>query len=631
MILDYHHLPICAIMLLFFGAFFITTFGTRGGVRKVASMIASALSLACLIALIKPVMIDGEIISYWLGNRSIAGGYAIGIAIEVDALSLFFGLLVGIAAFAACLYSLDYITHDAHQVQYYTLLLMTSGGVLGMVLTGDIFNMYIMVEILTIGAVGLTAYRSKSEGALEAAFKYLAVGSIGSAFILTAIVMLYAEAHTLNLAQLAALLPGMLGSGRMKIAFALLLAGFSTKAFIVPFHPLAADAHGAAPASVSLLISGVLTKSGLYAIIRLCYFLFQVMDKGTMQFLLVFLGCVSMLVCVTMALAQHDFKRLLAFHSISQIGYVLTAVGLATALGLSAGLYHAMNHTIFKGLLFLAAGAVMHQTGTGDLDRLGGLAKKMPHTTVMFLIGAFSISGLPPFNGFASKWMIYQAIYQKAVESGNFLFVFALIAALVTSVLTLASFVKVSQSVFFGQLSVEFENTEEAPIGMRISMGLLAALCVITGLFPTLVTAFLTEPAATAALSVGKYISAMGFDTTLAAPVISFVSMGVWAPVNWLLLLCITLLAITIAAVSTRYDAARTAENVTDTKYQLFYGGEKNVYSQVGGEDLFWGLKHNWRHYFDFMHRLHSGVVNDYALWAVIDVTVIMAFMLIAL
>ena len=631
MILDYHHLPICAIMLLFFGAFFITTFGTRGGVRKIVSMIASALSLACLIALIKPVMIDGEIISYWLGNRSIAGGYAIGIAIEVDALSLFFGLLVGIAAFAACLYSLDYITHDAHQVQYYTLLLMTSGGVLGMVLTGDIFNMYIMVEILTIGAVGLTAYRSKSEGTLEAAFKYLVVGSIGSAFILTAIVMLYAEAHTLNLAQLAALLPGMLGSGRMKIAFALLLAGFSTKAFIVPFHPLAADAHGAAPASVSLLISGVLTKSGLYAIIRLCYFLFQVMDKGTMQFLLVFLGCVSMLVCVTMALAQHDFKRLLAFHSISQIGYVLTAVGLATALGLSAGLYHAMNHTIFKGLLFLAAGAVMHQTGTGDLDRLGGLARKMPHTTVMFLIGAFSISGLPPFNGFASKWMIYQAIYQKAVESGNFLFVFALIAALVTSVLTLASFVKVSQSVFFGQLSVEFENTEEAPIGMRIAMGLLAALCVITGLFPNLVTALLTEPAATAALNAGKYISAMGFDTTLAAPVISFVSMGVWAPVNWLLLLCITLLAITIAAVSTRYDAARVAENVTDTKYQLFYGGEKNVYSQVGGEDLFWGLKHNWRHYFDFMHKLHSGVVNDYALWAVVDVTVIMAFMLIAL
>ena len=631
MILDYHHLPICAIMLLFFGAFAITTFGTRGGVRKIVSMIASAASLACLIALIKPVMIDGEIISYWLGSRGIAGGYAIGIAIEVDALSLFFGLLVGIATFAACVYSLDYVTHDAHQVQYYTLLLMTSGGVLGMVLTGDIFNMYIMVEILTIGAVGLTAYRSKSEGALEAAFKYLVVGSIGSAFILTAIVMLYAEAHTLNLAQLSALLPGMLGSGRMKIAFALLLAGFSTKAFIVPFHPLAADAHGAAPASVSLLISGVLTKSGLYAIIRLCYFLFQVMDKGTMQFLLVFLGCVSMLVCVTMALAQHDFKRLLAFHSISQIGYVLTAIGLATALGLSAGLYHAMNHTIFKGLLFLAAGAVMHQTGTGDLDRLGGLAKKMPHTTVMFLIGAFSISGLPPFNGFASKWMIYQAIYQKAVESGNFLFVFALIAALVTSVLTLASFVKVSQSVFFGQLSVEFENTEEAPIGMRIAMGLLAALCVITGLFPNLVTAFLTEPAATAALSVGKYISAMGFDTTLAAPVISFVSMGVWAPVNWLLLLCITLLAITIAAVSTRYDAARTAESVTDTKYQLFYGGEKNVYSQVGGEDLFWGLKHNWRHYFDFMHRLHSGVVNDYALWAVIDVTVIMAFMLIAL
>ena len=634
MILDYHHLPICAIMLLFFGAFFITTFGTRGGVRKVASMIASALSLACLIALIKPVMIDGEIISYWLGNRSIAGGYAIGIAIEVDALSLFFGLLVGIAAFAACLYSLDYITHDAHQVQYYTLLLMTSGGVLGMVLTGDIFNMYIMVEILTIGAVGLTAYRSKSEGALEAAFKYLVVGSIGSVFILTAIVMLYAEAHTLNLAQLAALLPGMLGSGRMKIAFALLLAGFSTKAFIVPFHPLAADAHGAAPASISVMISGVLTKSGIYGIIRLTYFLFQTMNLGTMQFLLVFIGSLSMFICVTMALAQHDFKRLLAFHSISQIGYVLTAVGLCTALGVSAGLYHAMNHTLFKGLLFLAAGAVLHETGTTDLGKLGGLSKKMPHTTVLFLIGAFSISGIPPFNGFASKWMIYQATYQKAVESGNIGFLLVTIIALVTSVLTLASFVKVSQSVFFGQLPRELENVKEVSFGMRLAMGIFALLCVLTGLFPNLVTTYITEPAAKAVFSVAQYISAMGFDASgvAAENAVSFAHVGVWEPISWLLILCIALLSVTIVAVASKYDnVSQRSGDAVDSKYELFYGGEAQEFSQVGGGDLFWGFKHNWRGYFDVMHRLHSGVVNDYALWAVVDLALVLLFSLIVL
>ena len=630
-ILNYHHFPIYSIMILFLGAFLTVVFGHKKALRNIFALLAVSVSLACMIALVKPVMLDGEIISYWMGGRGIAGGYAIGISLEVDALSLFFGLLISTAVFVSCVYSIQYMSHDDNPGQYYTLFLMLSGGVMGLVLTGDIFNMFIMVEILTFAAVALTAFRNKAFGALEAAFKYLVVGCIGSTCILTGVIMLYAQVHTLNFAQLSALIPGNL-TPATKVAFALLFVGFSTKAFIVPFHPLAADAHGAAPASISVLISGVLTKSGIYGIIRLCYFLFQSMQLGAIQFMLVFIGSVSMFVCVTMALAQHDFKRLLAFHSISQIGYVLTAVGLCTAFGISAGLYHAMNHTLFKGLLFLAAGAVLHQTGTTDLGKLGGLSRRMPHTTVLFLIGAFSISGLPPFNGFASKWMVYQAVYQKAVESGNIGFLLVLIIALVTSVLTLASFVKVSQSVFFGQLPEEYSDVKEVGFGMRFAMGIFAVLCVITGLFPNLVTTYLTEPAARAVFSVGKYISAMGFDSTVADQAVSFAHAGVWAPVNWLLLLAVMLLAVTIVAVASRYDkvSRRTSETV-DTKYQLFYGGEKNVYSQVGGEDLFWGLKHNWRHYFDFMHKLHSGVVNDYALWAVVDVTVIMAFMLIAL
>ena len=169
-VMNYQHFPVYSVMVLFLGAFLIIMFGRNKTFRNIIAFLAVSISLACMIYLVRPVMLEGEIISYWMGNRSIAGGYAIGIALEVDALSLFFGLLVGIAAFAACLYSINYIEHDAHQVQYYTLLLMTSGGVLGMVLTGDIFNMYIMVEIMTFGAVGLTAFRSKQEGALEAAF-----------------------------------------------------------------------------------------------------------------------------------------------------------------------------------------------------------------------------------------------------------------------------------------------------------------------------------------------------------------------------------------------------------------------------------------------------------------------------
>ena len=637
--LSYQHFPIYAILVLFLGAFVVTAFGRKSVVRHTVAMVCASCSLLLLLALIPQVMLRGETIAYWLGNRVPAGGYAIGIALEVDALNLFFGLLVTVALFVSTLYSLQYMTRDEHQGEYYTLLMLLGGGVLGMVLSGDIFNMYVMVEILTFSAVALTAFRSKVYGALEAAFKYLVVGSIGSTCILAGVIMLYAQAHTLNFAQLSALIPGNM-TPATKVAFALLLVGFATKSFIVPFHPLAADAHGAAPASISVLISGVLTKSGLYGIIRLVYMLFQTMQLGSIQMMLVFVGSVSMFVCVTMALAQHDFKRLLAFHSISQIGYVLTAVGLATGLGLSAGLYHAMNHTLFKGLLFLAAGAVLHETGTTDLDKLGGLSKRMPHTTVLFLIGAFSISGIPPFNGFASKWMIYQATYQKAVESGNIGYVLVTVVALVTSTLTLASFVKVTQSVFFGQLPKELEQVKEVPFGMRLAMGVFAVLCVLTGLFPNLVTTYLTEPASRAALDALGYINSMmgaGYAESImatppAAAAVSFAASGVWAPVNWLLLLCVALLGVTIVASLGKYESVseHSGERVS-AKYQLFYGGEENWDAQVGGGDMFWGFKHNWRHYFSFMHDLHSGIVNDYAQWALVALALAVVYLQIVL
>ena len=638
--LSYQHFPIFTIMLYFLGAFLIVVFGKAKALRHTVAFLCTAGPLALLISLIGRVMVHGEIISYWMGNRTPVGDYAIGIALEVDALSLFFGLLVATAVFVACLYSFRYMEHDNNVPQYYTLYLMLAGGVMGLVLSGDLFNMFIMVEILTFAAVALTAFRNKVTGALEAAFKYLVVGSIGSTCILAGTIILYAQARTLNLAQLAAVIPGNFGVST-KLAFALLFIGFCTKAFIVPFHPLAADAHGAAPASVSVLISGVLTKSGIYGIIRLVFFLFQTMNLGAMQFWLVFLGSVSMFVCVTMALAQHDFKRLLAFHSISQIGYVLTAVGLATGLGISAGLYHAMNHTLFKGLLFLAAGAVLHETGTTDLGKLGGLAKKMPHTAALFLIGAASISGIPPFNGFASKWLIYQATYQKAAETGNIGFALVTVIALVTSTLTLASFVKVTQSVFFGQMPEECKNAKEVPFGMRFAMGILALLCILTGLFPDLVTRYLTEPAAKAAFAAGNYINAMmgqGYAERImgaaapGAPAVSFASSGVWSPLSWLLLLMIALLAICVVALSGKYDkvSVRSSKEV-EKKYQLFYGGETQSFSQVGGGDLFWGFKHNWRHYFSFMHDLHSGIVNDYSLWAVVALALAIVYALIVL
>lgn len=621
-----NNFPILAIMSLFLGAFISSLVGRRNAkVRNTVVFLAMLVSLVLILALIKPVLLGGQVINYWLGNWEPVEGWAIGNSLEVDALSLFFALIVVVAVFVSGVYSFFYMSHDDSLVNYYTLFLMLSGSVLGLVLSGDLFNMFVMIEIMTFTAVALTAFRNHYEGALEGAFKYLVVGSLGSTSVLIGIALLYSQLHTLNLAQIASLLPTA-SSPVILIAFAFLFVGFGSKAFLFPFHPLAADAHAVAPASISLMISGVLTKCGVYGIIRLCYCLYQNMDQPFVQYFVTGVGVISMFVCVTMAFNQHNFKRLLAFHSISQVGYVITVIGLGSALGMSAGLFHAMNHTIFKGLLFLTAGAVQHATGSLDLDELGGLSKKMPGTCALFLIGAASISGLPPFNGFASKWMIYQATFQKAGETGNFFFVVVCVAALITSVLTLASFIKVAQSVFFGQLNPKFAHTREVSLGMRIPMWILAALCILPGLFPDQVQQWLLTPATQAATNASGYIdAAMGTGYAAAHGVESslvsgFSLSGAWQPVMWLLLLISVTLAVCIVALLGGDEKATvtseiSAETDTDPKYDSFFSGEASVYSQVGGSDLFWGFKHNWRHYFSFMHNWHSGVVNDYTLY----------------
>ena len=628
----YMHFPVIAIMTLFVGAFCVTLAGKREKLRNVIACISVLVPLTLLSLLIKPVMMDGQIIVYWMGNWEPVEGYAIGIAIEVDPLSLFFGLLVAIAVTASCIYSFQYIKQDDARGSYFTLYLMLSGGVMGIVLSGDLFNIYVMLEVMTFAAVGLTAFRTWNPNAREAAFKYLTVGSVGSTCALLGIALVYAQCHTLNLAQISAILPGNLNP-TMVLAFALLFTGFGCKSFMFPFHPIAADAHGAAPSSVSVLISGVFTKTGVYGIIRVCYFLFRSMGMTSVQTMLVFIGCISMFVCVTMALNQHDFKRLLAFHSISQIGYILTSLGLCTALGVAGGLYHAINHTLFKGLLFLTAGSVLYATGTTYLENLGGLARKMPKTTILFLIGAFSISGIPPFNGFYSKWLIYQATYEKAAETGNIAFALVTVICVVTSVLTLASFIKVGHSVFFGQLAPGCEKAKDPPAGMQLGMGILAALCVFTGLFPNVMMKYIITPAVNVVYNTSLYIdSAMGQGYAaehLGDAVMPLMNgqlplIGSWSPISWLVLFVVVLAAVFLVSLTGRGNRVTTCE--PDSKHAVFFGGEAAEYSHISGGDLFWGFKHTMRRYLGFMSRVHTGVTNDYVLWAVTATAVILTY-----
>ncbi len=636
--IGYEHFPAMAVMGLFLGAFLVEIFGSKNKtVRNILAVGAAAIAFAEIVALIKPVMIDGQVISYWMGSWEPVNGYAIGIGYEIDQLNLFFALLVVSTFLFSGIYSLKYMERDHHLGHYYTLYLMLSGSVLGLVLTGDIFNMFVMIEIMTFACVALAAFRNRQKGALEASFKYLVIGSMGSSFTLFGITLLYAQCHTLNMAQLSSIL-STTHTPTTTLALGMLVAGFGVKAYLVPFHTPAADSYTVAPASVSMMFSGMVNKAGVYGMIRLLYIIFRSMDSTAVQTLLTVIGAVTMFVGVTMALSQHDFKRLLAFHSISQIGYVITAAGLGTALGLTGGLFHAMNHTLFKGLLFLCAGAVFYATGSTNLDELGGLSKRMPKTTICFLVGAFSIAGLPPFNGFASKWMIYQATYEKAVTTGHIGYALVTVVALVVSVMTLASFIKVTQAVFFGQTPLTCRKAKEVPFAMRLPMWIMSVLCLLTGVCYEQVDKYLLTPAVKAAFGVTNYIDKMmGQGYAAAAGVFDILvepaKLSLWNPVLWLILFVIVLAATGIVIVTGKSSRGRVLETssqeVVDGKYATFFGGEKSTFSQVGGSDLFWGFRKDWKGYFKVIEGLHSGVVNDYAMWVVAATACIVLFMFI--
>lgn len=636
--IGYEHFPAMAVMGLFLGAFLVEIFGSKNKtVRNILAVGTAAIAFAEIVALIKPVMLDGQVISYWMGSWEPVNGYAIGIGYEIDQLNLFFALLVVSTFLFSGIYSLKYMERDHHLGHYYTLYLMLSGSVLGLVLTGDIFNMFVMIEIMTFACVALAAFRSQQKGALEASFKYLVIGSMGSSFTLFGITLLYAQCHTLNMAQLSSIL-STTHTPTTTLALGMLVAGFGVKAYLVPFHTPAADSYTVAPASVSMMFSGMVNKAGVYGMIRLLYIIFRSMDSTAVQTLLTVIGAVTMFVGVTMALSQHDFKRLLAFHSISQIGYVITAAGLGTALGLTGGLFHAMNHTLFKGLLFLCAGAVFYATGSTNLDELGGLSKRMPKTTICFLVGAFSIAGLPPFNGFASKWMIYQATYEKAVTTGHIGYALVTVVALVVSVMTLASFIKVTQAVFFGQTPLTCRKAKEVPFAMRLPMWIMSVLCLLTGVCYEQVDKYLLTPAVKAAFGVTNYIDKMMGQGYAAAAGVSDIlvepaKLSLWNPVLWLILFVIVLAATGIVIVTGKSSRGRVLETssqeVVDGKYATFFGGEKSTFSQVGGSDLFWGFRKDWKGYFKVIEGLHSGVVNDYAMWVVAATACIVLFMFI--
>jgi multicomponent Na+:H+ antiporter subunit D len=278
---------------------------------------------------------------------------------------------------------------------------------------------------------------------------------------------------SLNMAQISGILGGELKPIHM-FAVALFISGFGLKAALIPFHAWLPDAHPSAPAPISAMLSGVLIKTiGVYALARVMFNVIGITPLTS--YILMILGTVSMVVGVLLAMGQDDIKRFLAYSSISQVGYVVLAIGIGTRFAIAAGLFHLINHAVFKSLLFLNSGAVEYATGTRDLNKMGGLREKMPVTGTTSLMGSLSISGIPPFSGFWSKLFIIVAAVQ-AQRYG-----FAAWAAGV-SVLTLAALMRFQRRAFFGEPKEAYAKAKEVPGAMQVSMLGLAVLSLVMGL-----------------------------------------------------------------------------------------------------------------------------------------------------
>jgi len=508
------HSPALVMALPLLAAFLTPVVGRFN--RKVLGWFVSivlGLTLFITLLMATQILTNGPMIYVFGGSEAgltLPSGYSVPIRIifHIDAMGIFMGLITAVVSFFAAIYSLSFMQKHSGLEKYYALLLLLATGMFGMEFTGDIFNFFVFLEIASIASVALIAFRSNFSGEpAEAGFKYMVVSSISALMVLFAVGLFYGQYDVLNMATIASV---MQFTQLDKIALILLVTVLAMKAGSVPMHMWTPDAYSEAPAAITMVLVAA-SQASLYALFRVSFSLYNInLNTITVGWIIIILGILSMFIGVTMAIIQKDIKRLMAYHAISQTGYMLLGVGVGLAVlanpvalesfgikAMEGGIFHIMNHAMYKGLLFLTAGALFYRTGTRDLNKMGGLANNMFYTTVFFIIGAAAIAGIPPFNGFASKLIIYESVYQ-------FNPLLSIIAMLV-SILTLASFVKVFHSAFLGPQLEQYKKVQEVPKSMLFAMAALACIIVLFGLFPDVIVKNLVHPAVMALINQTNY------------------------------------------------------------------------------------------------------------------------------
>lgn len=397
---------------------------------------------------------------------------------QVDALSKLIVLFIGAFGFLFSLYSLSYHNRKNDLTNFFSYYLITLGAAFGAVLADNL-----IIFITFWGILGLTLYKlikGDNDESSSAAKKTLIIIGASDSLLIMGIGIVWMLTGTFNISEVTLSTTGALPN----IAFLFLLIGALTKAGAVPFHTWVPDYVKSAPASSSAFLPASLDKLlGIYLLARIVMNMFRLTEWATL--VLMIIGGITIIAAVMMALIQHNYKKLLGYHAVSQVGYMVTGLALGTPLGIAAGLFHMVNHAMYKSGLFLTAGSVEKQTGENEIDRLGGLSKAMPVTFIAALVFALSISGIPPFNGFSSKWMIYQGIIDFGNGAGiaNKLWVIWLVMAIFGSALTLASFIKLITGVYLGRQNAKLKKVKEVSLLMWLPQLILAIVCVGFGIF----------------------------------------------------------------------------------------------------------------------------------------------------
>ncbi len=411
-----------------------------------------------------------------------SGFFDLPFILRINTLSWFFAITIAGLGALSIAFSLSYMKERKGTNFYYLIMLLVNASMLGIVLSGDLVSFYIFWEIMSWTAFLLISYNRGP--AIAAGMKYIVMSLAGSIFMLIGIFSLYANYGTFIIPEIGAGIASA-SSGFILFILIMFIIAFGIKNAVWPFHTWLPPAHSEAPSPFSAVLSGILIKMGSYGFLLIFYvivgmnlFLGLGLGRFSFNYILCWVGAITIVIPTFTAMLQNDAKKLLAWHSIGQMGYIIIGISLGTSLGLAGGIFHFFNHALFKALLFLTVAAVEYRTrGVRDLNSLGGLVKKMPVTFIGVLVGALAIIGVPLTSGFVSKWLIYKTLILDGYS-------FLAFAAFIGTWGTLLSFYKLVHNMFLGQLPEKYKDVKKAPLSMQVPILILSGVILLFGILP---------------------------------------------------------------------------------------------------------------------------------------------------